>query len=366
MNYWEEPILKTSYRYVQIDRSTGNEVGLLPMLKGGTITRNDDTTIKETAQVECVGKFSIGADLVRIYMTAEWMDGHTEDVCLGTFLPVAPTRSVKPGYSTSTVKMYGRLQELADDGFAYPVSIEPGTNAVAAAKGVIEGNGLTVYADDSDFVTTEARSYGIGVVSNAEDNSDTSKMGMINSLLDLANFRAAKTNVYGNVILEKYVSLENQGITWEFREGASAKFEGELSEERDTTSTANHVVVRYGTTEESITGEAWDTDPASEFSTVSRERTITKAYEYNELPSGKTTEEKTAYANKRAATLLKTAQAVIHRVTITHAYAPININEAVTFDYPSGDISGKFEVRTMTLSLTGGCPTTTELRRYNR
>ena len=122
-SYWESRMTRTSYRFMRVDRATGNEVGIIPFLKGGTITRNNDVRIMETAETNCTGKFDLGPDFVRVYLEAEWADGHTESVVLGTFLPVAPTREVRTGYSTSTVKMYGRLQELLDDKFATPVVI---------------------------------------------------------------------------------------------------------------------------------------------------------------------------------------------------------------------------------------------------
>ena len=53
------------YKFVRVSRATGEELEILPMLRGGSITRNNDVRILDTAEVTRVGKFDIGADLVQ-------------------------------------------------------------------------------------------------------------------------------------------------------------------------------------------------------------------------------------------------------------------------------------------------------------
>jgi len=363
MDRWLQRIETTRYRFMRVSRATGYETERLNMLKGGSITRNNDVRIMETAEVDVVGEFNIGPDFVRIYMDAEWPDGHQESVALGTFIPSVPSRNVRPGYSTSTVKMYGRLQELLDDQFTEPVTLQPGENAVAYAAKVCTDMGLTVLADESSYTISRARSYGLGATQSNSETDDT-KLGMVNDLLSLADFQAAKTDVLGRVLLRKYVAPEDKEPTYTFEEGLNAKFESDMTDERDTMSVANHVVVYYRGDDETCVGEAWD--HSTEFSVENQGRVITKTYEYTELPEGDTASDRTAYANNRAASLLATAQSVIRRITMSHAYAPVGITDAVQLIYPSGGINGKFEIRTMKLQLVGGCRTDSELRQFQR
>ena len=51
---------------------------------------------------------------------------------------------------------------------------------------------------------------------------------------------------------------------------------------------------------------------------------------------------------------------------MTSAGYPATVNDSLDIDYPSGSISGKFEIRVQKLTLTGGCPTETELRQFVR
>lgn len=367
MGDFGDRISMTRFRFMRVSRKTGLETGMISALKGGTITRNDDTRIKESAEFGVVRDVTFGSDLVRAYMTAEWADGTSEDVVLGTFLPVVPGRSVRSGYSTARVRLYGRLQELLDDGFSSPVTVAKGENAVDRAAAVIREAGLSVVAEKGDYKVTETRVYGIG---SSQQNSEVGdkKLDMVNDLLDLAGFRAAFTDPMGRVVLQKYRDPSEIAPLWSFEEGPGAKFESSMEEERDYTEAANHVVVVYGPNEDgdTVIGEAWDRDPSSQLSTVSRGRTITRSYSYKELPPGKTDGERKAYANDRAATLLSTAQSVIWRVTMRHAYAPVRVNDTVKLAFPSGGIDDVFQVRTQTMSLTGGCPTMTEARKFRR
>lgn len=370
---WYERFVTTRYRFMRVSRKTGEETEVIRCLKGGKVTRNDDTTIKESAEASLVDSYSFGPDLVRIYLTATTVGGKQLEAVLGTFLPVVPSRSITGAKSEYSMKMYGRLQELVDDKFSRPYQLASGTNAVSAAKKICEDAGLTVIADSSDYCISNPRAYGIGADQANSDTNDT-KIGAVNDLLSLANFRAAYTDPMGRVVLEKYRQPANIAPSWDFMEGPTARFETSMSEEFDYTSVANHVVVRYegksGTAadadSEVIVSEAWDTDPMSELSTVSRGRTITTAYTYSELPTGSTAAERQAAADSRAQSLLATAQSTIRRVKLTSVYAPISINETVNLQYATGGLSGKYQVRTQTLTLTGGCPTEMELRQFVR
>lgn len=369
-SYWNRRIATTRYRFAVVSRRTGMEIDPdVPVVHGGTITRNDDTRIKESAEVELLDSYDFGPNFLRVFLDAEWPDGVAVEVPLGTFIPVVPSRSVSNGKSRHSVKLYGRLQELLDDSFSSPVTIPSGTNAVAYAASVCRGVGLEVMADASDYVTTNVRMYGVGADQNNSEVG-TTKLDCVNDLLVLAGFRAAMTDEMGRVLLKRYRDPAEMPIAWSFEEGPSAKFVGEFSEERDYTSAANHVIVRYGSLKDGtgkvVVGEAWDTDPASDLSTVSRGRTITTAYTYQDLPDGKTDAEMTAYANRRAQTLLATAQSIIKRETFTHAYAPVGINQAISIDFPTGGVSGRFQVRTQTLRLVGGCPIECEARIFRR
>ncbi len=368
MAKWSERFTNTNYRFMRVDRKTGLETAVLNAFKGGIVRRNDDTRIKESAEFPMVGEVDFGPDLVRVYMTVEWAGGESEEVVLGTFLPVVPSRSIRAGYSTARVRMYGRLQELLDDRFSSPVTVSKGENAVAVAKRVCEECGLTVVAEPSGYLVTDTRAYGIGAEQNNSEIGDT-KLDMVNDLLDLAGFRAAFTDPMGRVVFEKYRDPGEIAPSWTFDEyDPNVRLNPAIEEERDYTDAANHVVVVYGPddTGKVIAAESWDRDPGSPLSTVGRGRTITRAYSYMDLPPGRTDGEMQAYADKRAKTLLSTAQSVIWRLSLRHPYIPVKVNDTVDISYESGGVHGRFQVRAQTLTLGGGCAIDSEVRVFRR
>lgn len=368
MARWSERFASTSYRFMRVDRKSGLETSVLNAFRGGSITRNDDTRIKESAQFPMFGEVDFGPDLVRVYMTVEWAGGESEDVVLGTFLPVVPGRSIRDGYSTAQVKMYGRLQELLDDKFSAPVTVARGENAVGVARRVCEECGLAVVADPSSYAVTETRAYGVGASQNNSEVGDT-KLDMVNDLLDLAGFRAAYTDPMGRVVMERYRDPADIAPSWTFsQDDPSVRLDPAIEEERDYTDAANHVVVVYGPDQDgrAVAADAWDRDPASPLSTVSRGRAITRSYSYSGLPPGKTDAEMQAYADKRASTLLSTSQSVIWRLRTRHPYIPVRVNDTIDFYYPDGGVQGKFQVRAQTLTLGGGCAVDSEVRMFRR
>lgn len=360
---WGEEFASTRYRFMRLSRATGLETEQLRVVRGGTISRNNDVRIVESAEVGLVGELDLGPDLVRVHMDVAFRDGSAASEVLGTFVPAVPSRDVAGAYSTATLRLYGRLQELYDDRFPAPVVLPPGTNAVEAAARVCRECGLEVIADESSYVTTDRRTYGLGMERQNSEVGDT-KLDMVNDLLDLAGFWAAKTDPWGRVVMRRYVAPEHREPVWSFEEGPRAKFEGAMTDEHDVTDAANHVLVLYQTGERSLVGEAWDHE--TELSVESRGRVITRTYEYTSIPGGMSDAQLAEWANANALRRLRTAQATIRRVTLTHAYAPLSIGDAVLVDYPTGGVSGKFEVRTQTLTLSGGCPTEAELRQFNR
>jgi hypothetical protein len=361
---WNERFASTRYHFVRVSRSTGKELGLIPIFKGGSITRNLDVRAMETAELSSVSKPDLGRDLVRVYMDVKWDDGTSAQEVLGTFLPSVPKRDIDGDLSTYTVNLTGRLQELLGDSFSPPVVIGKGADAVAQAKAVCEGVGLTVIAEPSIYRTSTVRTYGIGAEQNNSEVGET-KLDMVNDLLSLAGYWSAKTDPMGRVVMKSYASPDDRPVSWGFAEGPKAKFESKMTEERDASEVANHVVCRYSSDDVTVIGEAWDKDPNSEFSTVTIGRTITKGYTYSDLPDGNATYQQDV-ANRNAQKLLKQNQSVIQRVTMRNAYAPISVTDSVSLNFPTGEVNGKFEIRTQTLTLSAGCPTSTELRRYTR
>lgn len=350
-------------RVMRVDRATGNETGqVATVVTGGSISRNQDTTIGEQATLELVGDTILGADLLRIWADLTYGDGSEESIPLGTFLADGPKRQVTGGQDVNIpLTLYGRLRELDDDQFTGPVSIAKGANPMDWIDKTIRDAGLTVAAHDAcAYRMGTAWTFGTG------DTKDKSKLDAINSVLDLAGWSAATTDPWGRVLLIPYRDPSQRAPSWEFVEGEGARFLRSMTDERDWFDTANQVRVIYATQNKEIIGVARDEDKNSTFSIPARGRVISKTYTYTDVPDGKTDAQLKTMAAAKAKELLATAQAVIHRVTLTHIYAPISVGDVIHLDYPSGRIEGDFAVRTQKIRLEAGLPVECEARSFQR
>lgn len=353
----------SSYRFMRVDRITGREVGRLANVRnGGTIERNQDKDYV-TGTVDYMGSLDLGADLLRAYLDATFPDGSTASEALGTFVVSVPKRTRHGAVSTGQADLSGRLSEVAEDEFDAPFTVPAGTNAVGYAVRLLREAGFAeVVADPSDYVLSQDWVLGL----DGSDRKLAKRLSAVNALLDVAGFCAADEDVWGRPVLRRYVEPADRAVSMTLREGAGARFVDEATDELDRSGVANVVHADYETDEEFVRGVAVDSDPASPYSTVSRGWRKTATYSYNDLPAGSTAAERQAAADAKAAELLRTNQSAIRRVTVTRTYAPVSCGDAVLIDWPSAGISGKFAVRTATLTLTGGCPIEMEVKRYER
>ena len=339
----------TTYRYMRVDRKTGLAVERMRKPRnGGSIERNQDTSY-ETGKVEYLGELDLGSDLLRIYLDAEFPDGTTASEPLGTFVVSTPKRST--GYNSSEADLSGRLSEVAEDEFDAPRSLAAGSNAVDEAARLLREAGLEVVAEPSDFKLTTT--WVVGAIGNG-GSSYATRLKAVNALLDAAGFSAASCDPMGRVLLRRYVEPDKRAPAMVMEEGKEARFEDGGTEELDKSSVANVVHVDYSTTDESVRGTAIDADPSSQYSTVTRGWRKSAKYTKSELPPGSTPEERQASANAEAATLLRTQQSAIHRLKVTHIYAPVTVTDAIEVRWPSAGISGNFAIRKQSLTLVEG------------
>ena len=355
-----------AYRVMQVSRVTGLETRqITTIVNGGTIERNQDTAVTESGSLEIIGNDTdFGHDLLRIYADLAYEDGSAESVCLGTFIPSGTKRSVTGSQADSTpLDLYGRLRELDADEFTAPVSLAAGKDPLPFIEETIRECGLEIAPHvASTYRLGSTWTFGM----DDSDSANGSKLAAVNDLLTLMDWNSARTDVYGRVVLAPYVPPKNRAPSWDFVEGAGARFLRTMEDERDWFDTKNQIVTVYSSEEIEIRGLAQDTDPRSMFSIPSRGYVISETYRYSDVPEGKTVAQLQVMADAKAHELLATAQAVIRRVTFTHIYAPIGLGDVVRLDYPSGGVEGDFAVRTQRITLGAGLPTECEARSFTR
>ncbi len=351
---WSRPF-DASYRLVAVDRRSGYEVGeVAGAVSGGSISRNQDSQVKESATVDVVGLMPLGSCLVRVYLDAS-QGGETASECLGTFVPSAPASSFDGAASRSTLNLAGRLSELSGDAFDAPVSYPRGTAVLPTVCKIARDSGFeVVQLDESASVLSSDRTYGLG-----EGQDSDSKLSVMNDLLGLAGFSSASTDAWGRVVLGRSRDITERPTAWEMHEGRTARFLRAVDEELDESEVKNVVRAVYSDQGSTVVGVAEDRDPASRWSIPARGYRDVATYSF----TGAATQ---AEADAKAASLLRTQQSAVHRVTLEHVYAPVYPGDVVDLRYGGAGLSGRFAVRTMDLEMGPGCRTVTEMREFVR
>lgn len=236
---WGKPF-STSFRFMRVDRASGNEVERIMNIKnGGCIERNQDKDYT-TGQVDYSGVLDLGADLLRVYLDADF-GGPSVGEALGTFVVSAPKRTRRGVNSTGTAGLSGRLSEVAEDEFDAPFTVAAGTMVVPYVVKLLKAAGFAdVIADGSDYKLAQDWTLGI----DSGDMRLSKRLAACNALLDVADFRAVDEDAYGRPVLRKYREPQDRPVSMTLREGAGARFINEVVDELDRSGVAN--VVRCG------------------------------------------------------------------------------------------------------------------------
>lgn len=250
---WIRPF-DASYDFVRVSRETGLELDFVRDIEnGGSIERNANTALYETASLDFADKFDVGNDFLRVYLNATFTDGSKRRECLGTFMPQVDSVDIDGAYREGQINAYGLLKRLKDDDFDGPYVIVAGSNLVDEAVKIAESVGLTVYADPSSLLLGSTLVFGVG-----RDNDAKNKLDAVDLLLKAAGFRSPVTDRMGNVIYRRYVEPADMPISAEFTEGRDARFMSDMTESTNRAEVCNVVHVDFSTQDASVRGTAVD------------------------------------------------------------------------------------------------------------
>lgn len=334
--------------------STGEESEQVDGIYKATLQTNANTETYETGDALCVGTLDLGADLLRCRMHAEFEDGTTEDVVLGTYNVSVPSYGLHGAYRECTAVLDGRLIELQQDMFDTPLVVSRGNNGAYYAEWVVRKRNITF----GDSIPTApamraTMTFGMGVPT---DEGGT-VLSAYNAIMDeVFGYRAASTDPYGRILRRAPIDYDSAPV-WTFDE-SNATFLGEAEDEFDTSKICNVVYAVFETSEGTVVGSAVDDE--SEWGVTNYGRRKVAAYTFQ-------TNATQAQADAKAAELLDGTRSIVHRVTIKHVWCGARTGDVVELNWPSMGITGNFAIRTQTIEVgSAGCLTTSELRRFER
>lgn len=329
------------------------EVATYTQFTGGSVEYGAFSALKVTGSFEYVGDMPDTTDLLRVYYSfADDAGEVSEPVPLGTFVlgfggvkytPAAAGQLLQKG----TVSGYSTLKVLQDRLCGLPLTFPAGTDPVAKAVEIVQSMGLRVNAPAST-------SYSLASPHTFE--ADDSYLTVVNWLLTNCStqYQAAFVDGYGVVQIQEYSEPGQRSPVATFRDDAHSIMLPEVEEETGWQSADNVVRLYYESDTEALWAVAKNKSGsrASLANRGNREQTF-----YEEVDEIADLAALEALASSR----LKDRSAEIEHVSLTHAWLPLQPNDAVAVVYANMTWTGT--VQSMRLKLAPSAQTKTQLRR---
>ena len=323
----------TAFRYDLLDRSEGYLGQLDTVADGGSLSWSAQASIKSGGTIPVTDP---GRDIdwvtSRVRPVAVLSSGDTAtllEVPLGVYLPAAPEETWTDEGRSWTVDLLDKASILDQDvpvdaaGNATAYTAPAGSNVVALVAALIQSTGEAVTAiEPGPEVLTSAMVFEPG----------TTKLKIVNELLDAGNYFSLWVDGAGQFRVTKYRDPASRGVVYDlltpFSRGPRSLMAPDWSRERDVWSVPNrYVAVSQGDGEtEGLVATASNTDPDSPFSFQSRGRWVTQIEEGVEATSLAALQ---GYADRKLA-----AAGASSKIDVHHAYLPdLLINSTVRFRY---------------------------------
>ena len=237
---------------------------------------------------------------------------------VGTYLFASPTEQHSElGMNTFDVGLLTKMNVPAEDKTPARYSVDAGAPIIATVLDMLASTGETrVTVTPSAAILSTALTWPAG----------TSKLEIINALLQAAGYWSLWCDGSGQFRVEPYVDPVHRGIAHRFEHGRESLHFPDWSREQNMADVPNRfLAIGRGDDENPpLIGIAKNDDPASPFSYPARGRWITATEEGVEAESQQVIDQ---YAARR----LLDGMDPVARLTVSHAMLDLNPNDLVEF-----------------------------------
>ncbi|WNN93667.1 minor tail protein [Arthrobacter phage CallinAllBarbz] len=336
-----------SWRFDVLDLAD-QKIGELDGVTEGSFDFSTFATIKSSGSITCVAP---AVDWLRVRVQP-WYTmtalGQSVSWPIGVFIPASPGVDYSAPGGVQTLELYDKLLILDQDRTDGTYSVSAGAVVTDVVRGILRGVGET-----RDAITDSAEKLKSAMVWEA----DTSKLKIVNELLDAINYFSLWADGHGVFHAAPYVAPGGRGIAWEFADDEHGIYSPDFTLDADTFNVPNRVVQVSTSDGETpaLIGEARNEDPASPYSYNNRGRWITRVETEVEATSQAVLD---ALAQRRLVEL----SAVTETYEIEHALIPLELNDAVRLTRTAEEIQTGAVVQKMTISTAVGALVRSTLR----
>jgi len=239
-------------------------------------------------------------------------------------------------------------QDAVEQSFAVPA----GTLILQQVKTILTGCGEAISIDATNTLVTS---------SNMMWEAGTSKLKIINDLLDVANYNALWMDGQGNfqatprvLPADRPINYEVLNIPRELTDGEQSIYRPTWERQRDSFDVPNKVIsiqAADGADVQALTGTWTNTDPSSPYSYPTRGRWITHVTDGVDCPEG-TDPEIIAFLQKRSQTTLIQMSATQAQVEVEHLPIPVKVGDVLRFANSQAGVNTKHVITKLSLDTT--------------
>lgn len=283
---------------------------------GGSVTMNVNRQIRGGGKINVLGGDEI--DWVSSRVRCWFESDRVSAFPLGTFIPTFPSIDKGGLELKQSVSLQDKMQILVDDKANETFSLEEGTIVTDAIRDIILSTGQTrMSITPSDAVLTSARSWEV----------DTTKLRIINDLLDYINYFSIWADGFGIFQVLPYTRPADRPVARVFQRGVPGQtiHLTNWTRNEDLSEIPNRVVAltEGGEESEAMRGEATNTNPDSRFYFENMGRWVQKTVE-TEASDQQTLDD---FARRRLIELTS----VSSTLEIQHLVHPLQLNDVVRF-----------------------------------
>lgn len=317
---------------------TEQSLGFLDGVESGSVAWNANATLPAGGHVllQDLGQaINVSNNRIRLWWV---VDGYGEWP-LGVYVLAAPARQYVAGGSSRDITLIDKLTVIKDDCLTSTLQFAVGANIVNSVISVIQSTGETKITSTASAATlSTAMAWEPG----------TSKLTVINDLLNAAGYWGLWTDRYGQFRIEPYVKPADRPIAYTFEEGATSIHLPTWTYELPLWDATNKVVLVSQANSSGVVmvATATDTNHDSPTSTVSMGRILNPIIEENVQASSQ------ADLQAQADRKLIDNSNTVGKLAVSHAPVPVWYNEAVRFKSQGTDT--KATIIEMSLELMAG------------
>lgn len=307
-----------SFQFELLDLDDQLVAPLTNVAAGGQLEFSTAATIRGSGSITIRNPGPDPTDWARSRVRVSYvLDG--DAVPLITAIPRAPVESHKATGTSLDIELYDKTLILREDSYGASWALPAGSNIIDAVAAVISSTGVP--ARDLLLVAS-ADTASTAMVWEA----GTSKLAIVNDLLDSAGYFAIYCDGWGRFHADPYTTPTQRGTSWSFADDETGVYLPEWTLDADVFTVPNRYICVASTEGETpaLTATATDIDPASPYSFGARGRWITRVDTDVDASSQATLE---LLAERR----LHKAQQVGAVVELTHPWLPFGLNHVVTF-----------------------------------